>query len=237
MRFDLLTLFPDMFDAFLSTSIPGRAAACSAAEYMVHDLRRWADNPSRKVDDRPFGGGPGMVLMCQPVHDAVIAIEQEDSRPATRVLLTPQGERLDQERVQWFSQQERLLLISGHYEGIDERVIEELDPLQVSVGDYVLSSGETASMVLIDAITRLLKGVLGHEQSAEEDSFRLDEQTGQLLLDCPHYTRPREWKGREVPEVLLSGDHQSIARWRLEQGRKRTQQRRPDLTNQRPLGE
>lgn len=242
MRFDVLTLFPEMFPQVLSTSIVGRAAQSGIANFHVHDIRAWADNKHNKVDDRPFGGGPGMVMMCQPVFDSVCAVEAMDPRPAVRLLMTPQGEPLGQRRVEWLAKQERLLLIAGHYEGIDERVIEELNPLELSIGDFVLSGGELAAMLVIDAVVRLLPGALGHEGSAAEDSFALGpapldvrgEQTGSVptqapLLDCPHFTRPREWRGRSVPDVLLSGDHASIARWRDQQRLERTRQRRPDL--------
>lgn len=230
MRFDLLTLFPEMYPAVLGASILGRAAQAGIADYHVHDIRAWADNRHRKVDDRPFGGGPGMVLMCQPVFDAVTAVEALDPRKAVRILLTPQGEPLTQRRVEWFARQERLLLVAGHYEGIDERVIEELAPLEISVGDYVLSGGELPAMLVVDATVRLLPGALGHESSAAEDSFSVGGgQEGPPLLDCPHYTRPRDWRGRPVPEVLLGGDHASIAKWRQDRRVERTRARRPDL--------
>jgi tRNA (guanine37-N1)-methyltransferase len=204
----------------------------------VHDIRAYAANKHHKVDDRPFGGGPGMVMMCQPIFDAVQAAESQDSSPdvrAVRVLLTPQGERLTQPRVEWLAQQPRLLLLCGHYEGIDERVIEELNPLEISIGDYVLSGGELGAMVLIDAVARLQPGVLGHEESAAEDSFSVRTPEGAHLLDCPHYTRPREWNGRVVPDVLLSGDHAAVDRWRDEQRIERTRMRRPDLLQHDPL--
>lgn len=228
MRIDLLTLFPEMVSPVLGASILGRAAQSGVAEYRVHDIRDWAGNRHKKVDDRPFGGGPGMVLMCQPVFDAVVAVEAMDGRPATRIVLSPQGEPLRQPRVEWLARQERLLLLAGHYEGVDERVLDELRPLELSIGDYVLSGGELPMLVVVDAVVRLLPGALGHDQSAAEDSFSVSER-GQQLLDCPHYTRPREWRGRIVPEVLLSGDHAAIAAWRGEQRRDRTRQRRPDL--------
>ncbi|MCH2135013.1 MAG: tRNA (guanosine(37)-N1)-methyltransferase TrmD [Phycisphaerales bacterium] len=229
MRIDILTLFPDMFDAPLQTSIIGRARSSGLLEVHVHDIRDWTLDKHNKVDDRPFGGGPGMVMMCQPLHDAVLAVEETDTRRAHRMLLSPQGRRLTQDIVESLAQQERLLLIAGHYEGIDERVIDALGPEEVSIGDYVLSGGELPAMVLVDAIARLLPGALGHEGSAAEDSFSLKDDDGKPLLDTPHYTRPRDWDGRTVPDVLLSGDHGAIARWRLEQQRDRTRQRRPDL--------
>jgi tRNA (guanine37-N1)-methyltransferase len=234
MRIDVLTLFPEMFPAVLATSIVGRAAQSGIVNYHVHDIRPWADNKHNKVDDRPFGGGPGMVMMCQPVFDSVCAVEAMDPRRAVRLLMTPQGEPLGQRRVEWLAKQERLLLLAGHYEGIDERVIEELQPLELSIGDFVLSGGELPAMLVIDAVVRLLPGALGHEGSAAEDSFAAPTkpehgECGPVLLDCPHFTRPREWRGRNVPDVLLSGDHASIARWRDQQRLERTRQRRPDL--------
>ena len=238
MRIDVLTIFPDLFTGFLATSIPANAIAEGALSCHVHDIRAHAANKHHKVDDRPFGGGPGMVMMCQPIFDAVTAAESQDSSPdvcAVRVLLTPQGERLTQPRVEWLAQQPRLLLLCGHYEGIDERVIEELNPLEISIGDYVLSGGELGAMVLIDAVARLQPGVLGHEESAAEDSFSVRTPEGAHLLDCPHYTRPREWNGRVVPDVLLSGDHAAVDRWRDEQRIERTRMRRPDLLQHDPL--
>jgi tRNA (guanine37-N1)-methyltransferase len=250
MRIDVLTLFPEMFEPVLAASITGRAAQAGIASYHLHDIRSWSTDPHSKVDDRPFGGGPGMVMTCQPLFDAVHAVEAMDRAPARRVLLTPQGERLTQTRVEMLSREPRLLLISGHYEGVDERVVEELAPLEISVGDYVLSGGELPAMLLIDAVVRLQPGALGHEDSAAEDSFServvADEGRGagpkgggpatggrpsgrHRLLDCPHYTRPREWRNRSVPPVLLSGDHAAVARWRTEQMIERTRARRPDL--------
>jgi tRNA (guanine37-N1)-methyltransferase len=238
MRIDVLTIFPDMFTGFLATSIPANAIEAGALSCHVHDIRAHAANRHRKVDDRPFGGGPGMVMMCQPIFDAVTAAESQDPAPAggvVRVLLSPQGERLAQPRVEWMARQERLVLICGHYEGIDERVVEELAPLEISLGDYVLSGGELGAMVIIDAVARLQPGVLGHEDSAAEDSFSVRSPEGAHLLDCPHYTRPREWNGRVVPDVLLSGDHAAVARWRDEQRLSRTRARRPDLLDHDPL--
>lgn len=229
MRIDILTLFPEMFEPVLGASILGRAREGGFASYHIHNIRDWAHNKHDKVDDRPFGGGPGMVLMCQPLYDAVLAVEAMDSTPAQRIVLSPQGEILRQHTVEQLAARPRLLLIAGHYEGIDERVIEELDPLQLSVGDYVLSGGELPAMVLTDAVVRLLPGVLGHDQSAAQDSFAPQGPAGQRLLDCPHYTRPRVWKGRSVPDVLLSGDHQAVDAWRAAMMLDRTRQRRPDL--------
>ncbi len=245
MRIDVLTTFPEMFSteppAALGVSIPGRAARSGALRIVPTNIRDYAENKHSKTDDRPFGGGPGMVMMCQPLWDAVAAAEASDPTPPFRILLTPQGRVLDQALVEDLAARPRLLLIAGHYEGIDERVIERLAPLEVSIGDYVLSGGELAAMVLIDAVARLLPGVLGDEDSSRLDSFsiaerplglspkRAPEGTGRRLLDCPHYTKPREWMGQSVPEVLFSGDHARIDQWRHMQRLARTRLRRPDL--------
>lgn len=255
MRIDVLSTFPEMFattpPAAMGVSIPKRAIDKGALELLAHDIRAYTLDKHHKTDDRPFGGGPGMVMMCQPVWDAVTTVEQLDDREATRVHLTPQGTPLTQTFVEDLAAKPRLLMIAGHYEGIDERVIEKLDPIEVSLGDYVLSGGELAAMVLIDAVARLLPGVLGHDDSSGEDSFSppnttdpignpipkkrlraLDIPGDATLLDCPHYTRPKIWDGREVPDVLLSGDHTAVAEWRLRQRLERTKQRRPDLLKQ-----
>ena len=229
MRIDVLTLFPDMFTGVLDSSIQARAADSGRVTCHVHDIREWADNKHDKVDDRPFGGGPGMVMMCQPLWNAVKDVEARDATTPRRILLTPQGRRLDQEMAEELATEDRLLLIAGHYEGIDERVVDELAPLEISIGDFVLTGGELPAMVLIDAVTRLQEGVLGHEDSAREDSFGLCDEDHGRLLDSPHYTRPRTWRDRTVPEVLLSGDHQAVADWRFEQMKERTRTRRPDL--------
>jgi tRNA (guanine37-N1)-methyltransferase len=229
MRIDILTLFPAMFAGPLETNILGRAHEAELVETHVHDIRDWSTDKHHKVDDRPFGGGPGMVMMCQPLYDAVLAVEEMDQRRAQRILLTPQGRRTTQTTVETLAQEERILLIAGHYEGIDERVIETLAPLELSIGDYVLSGGELPALVLIDAVARLLPGVLGHQDSAQEDSFSITDETGRPLLDTPHFTRPRIWQDHEVPQVLLSGDHGAVAQWRHEQRVARTIERRPDL--------
>ena len=223
LRIDILTLFPELFVPFLTTSIPKRAAEKGLVEYHSTNLRDFATDAHLSVDDRPFGGGPGMVMMCQTVFDAVEAIEAKDPRAATRLILSPQGRVFDQRLAAELAGRERLLLIAGHYEGFDERIIEGLKPLEVSIGDYVLSGGELPAMVLIDSIVRLLPGALGNEHGAEDESF------GDGLLEHPQYTRPRDYRGMEVPEILLSGNHPAIAAWRLEQRRLKTQQRRPDL--------
>ncbi len=229
LRIDILTLFPEVFEPVLGSSITGRARAAGLVEWHATNIRDFADNKHKKVDDRPFGGGPGMVMMCQPVWDCVRAVEARDARKATRILLTPQGTPLTQPMVEDFAKKERLLLIAGHYEGLDERVIEALEPVEVSIGDFVLSGGEIPALALIDAVVRLLPGALGHEDSAAEDSFMPVGEGGQRLLDCPHYTRPRDWNGKTAPEVLFSGDHGRVAKWRLDQKLTRTRDRRPDL--------
>ncbi len=229
MRIDILTLFPEMLESTLATSIVKRAQDGGHVEIHVHDIRDWADNKHRKVDHRPYGGGPGMVMMCQPLHDAVQEVERQLNSSTVRIHFTPQGEVLKQERVEQLATEKNLLLIAGHYEGIDERVIETLDPLELSIGDYVLSGGEIPALLLVDAVSRLLPGVLGHADSADQDSFSQRDSDGNLLLDCPHYTRPRVWNEKEVPEVLLSGDHSAVDEWREEQMVSRTKSRRPDL--------
>ncbi len=228
LRIDVLTIFPEVFEPVLGASITGRARDAGLVQWNVTDTRRYADNKHQKVDDRPFGGGPGMVMMCQPIFDAVTDLERADPTPATRVLLTPQGERLTQRVVEELARAPRLLLIAGRYEGIDQRVIDRLSPREMSVGDFVVSGGEIPALLLIDAVVRLLPGALGHEDSAAQDSFAADD-AGRRLLDCPHYTRPRVWEGAEVPEVLVSGDHSRVDEWRLEQRLVRTARLRPDL--------
>lgn len=252
MRIDIVTTFPEMFavdpPAALGISIPARARRASLVQWHATDIRAHTLDKHKKTDDRPFGGGPGMVMMCQPLWDAVRAAEALDPQPATRILMSPQGEPLTQAIAEDLAKHPRLLIIAGHYEGIDERVITRLHPREISIGDYVLSSGELAAIVLMDAVIRLLPGALGDEASAAQDSFaaepgldaignpvpaklarELGLPQGARLLDCPHYTRPRDWEGFEVPEILLSGDHQAVARWRLEQRLARTRERRPDL--------
>ena len=243
MRIDVLTLFPQMFDGVLGASILKRAAdpalypdANPPASYHVTDIRDYTTDKHGKVDQPPFGGGPGMVMQCQPVWDAVQNVEAQDERPTTRILLTPQGRPLTQPIVEQLARQPRLLLIAGHYEGIDERVIDRLRNQggldEISIGDYVLSGGELPAMVLIDAVVRLLPGVLGHHESAHHDSF---SPGGDRLLDHPHYTRPRTWHGLDAPDILLSGDHAKIADWRKQQALERTRRRRPDLLDNDPV--
>ncbi len=229
MRIDILTLFPEMLAPALGLSILGRAADAGLVSYFLHNIRDWSQDKHGKVDDRPFGGEPGMVMTAQPLYDAVTAVEGADPRPARRVFLTPQGERLEQRRVEELAGAERLLLVAGRYEGVDERVIEALEPLELSVGDFVTSGGEAPALLLIDAVVRLIPGALGNEDGAAQDSFSARGPEGQRLLEGPHYTRPRVWEGREVPEVLISGDHEAVRRWRMRKMLDRTRERRPDL--------
>jgi tRNA (guanine37-N1)-methyltransferase len=209
LRVDVLTLFPGLFDGFLDESILKRAIDKGLVEVHRWQIRDWAQGVHKQVDDRPFGGGPGMVLMAQPVVTAVEAV-QRLSEPAGRlIVLTPQGRRLDQAWVRELAAESRLALLCGRYEGFDERVFEELKPEPLSIGDYILSGGEVPAMVVIDAVMRLIPGVLGDADSPLDESFGPDGS-----LEHPHYTRPREFRGRSVPEILLSGDHAAIARWR-----------------------
>lgn len=223
LRIDILTLFPEMFVPILGTSIPKRAAEKGLVSYHLTQIREFATDAHKSVDDKPFGGGPGMVMMCQTVFDAVEHAEKQDPRPARRILLSPQGRVFDQRIAEELAKEERLLLIAGHYEGFDERIVEGLSPMELSIGDYVLSGGELAALVVVDAVVRLLPGALGAEHGAADESF------ADGLLEYPQYTRPREYRGMSVPEMLLSGNHKLIAQWRLEQRKIRTRQRRPDL--------
>jgi len=223
VRIDLLTLFPEAVGPLLACSIVGRARAAGIVSIRCTNIRDFATDRHQSVDDRPFGGGPGMIMMCGPLFDAVAKVEREDPRPAVRILLTPQGARFTQSMARELAGLERLLVICGHYEGFDERIREGLKPREISIGDYVLSGGEPAAMVLVDAVVRLLPGALGDEESIEHESF------SDGLLEYPQYTRPREFCGLNVPEVLLSGDHARIEQWRREQSLRRTRERRPDL--------
>ncbi len=223
MRIDVLTAFPEVFEPIMGSAMLGIARTKGALEFAAHDLRQWAlPGVHRQIDDAPYGGGSGMVLRPEPVFEAVEAVTAADPRPPYVILMTPQGERFAQARAEQLAARDRLLILCGRYEGFDER-IRSLADLELSIGDYVLTGGELAAMVVADAVTRLLPGVLGGETSADEESFT----TG--LLEYPHYTRPAEYRGMVVPEVLLSGDHARIARWRREQSLLRTALRRPDL--------
>jgi len=223
LRIDILTLFPEMFPPVLGTSIPKRAAEKGLVSYHLTNIRDFATDAHKSVDDKPFGGGPGMVMIAPVLFDAVEHAESQDPRPATRILLSPQGRRFDQSFAEELARRERLLLVAGHYEGFDERIVTGLSPVELSLGDYVLSGGELAAMVVIDAVVRLLPGALGAEDGAADESF------ADGLLEYPQYTRPREFRGMSVPDILLSGNHAAIAAWRLEQRKARTRERRADL--------
>lgn len=223
MRFAVITLFPEMLDAVMDFGITGRAIDSGLIEIQTWNPRDYATDNHRTVDDRPYGGGPGMVMMLPPLCAAIRAARNSMSAVTKVIHLTPQGRKLDQAGVMELADNESLILLSGRYEGIDERVIETEVDEEWSIGDYVLSGGELAAMVIIDAIARTLPGVLGHADSVREDSFCAG------LLDYPHYTRPEEFEGKCVPEILLSGDHEKIRRWRLKQALGRTWLRRPEL--------
>lgn len=230
MRFDVLTLFPEMFSGYLGQSLLARAQQRGLIEVHLHDIRQWSPDKHRKVDDRPYGGGPGMVLRVDCVVPSVEAVQAMAEPPGQVILLTPQGRRLDQAVVEELARHRRLLLVCGRYEGFDERIRQILAPDEISLGDFVLNGGEVAAMAVIDAVIRLVPGVLGDEDSSENDSFSAPRR----WLECAQYTRPRVYRGFAVPEVLLSGNHEAIARWRLEDSRQRTLQRRPDLLSQEP---
>lgn len=228
MRFDVLTLFPEMFPGYLGQSLLHKAIQRGLLEVAIHDIRRWSTDKHHKVDDRPFGGGPGMVMRVEPVVECVEAVQPLAASPGRIVLLTPQGRKLNQKVVEELAAQHRLLLLCGRYEGFDQRVIDILCPDEISVGDYVLSGGEVAAMVVIDAVVRLVPGVLGHQDSNVDDSF----SRGNRLLEFAQYTRPREYRGHCVPDVLLTGHHEEIARWRRGQSYERTKNRRADLLDE-----
>lgn len=223
MRIDILTLFPEMFESPLSHSILKRAVEKGLVEICLTNIRDFSTDSYRKVDDKPYGGGAGMVMMAGPVFDCFEHVKKLVSQKGRVILLTPQGQKFDQAKAVELSKEDRLILISGRYEGFDERIRVGLGAEQVSIGDFVLSGGELAAMVVIDGVVRLLEGVLGDDDSAKYDSF------SDGLLEYPQYTRPEEFRGMKVPEILLSGDHAKIAKWRSEQALERTKKWRPDL--------
>lgn len=222
-----VSLFPDMFDAVTEFGITGRAVRDGLLSFSTWNPRDFTHDRHRTVDDRPYGGGPGMLMKIQPLRDAIHAARAAAPERACVVYLSPQGETLNQALVESLAGQQPLILVAGRYEGVDERLIAAEVDREVSLGDFVLSGGELAAMTVIDAVTRLIPGALGHAQSAEQDSF------ADGLLDCPHYTRPEVYEGQAVPDVLLSGHHDQIRRWRLKQSLRRTRERRPDLLEQR----
>lgn len=229
MRIDVLTLFPQMIEQALGWSIVARARAAGRVEIECTDIRDFARDKHRSVDDKPFGGGAGMVMMPGPVFDAIdVATARHPALPL-RILLTPQGRRFDQAMAETLARHERLMLIAGHYEGFDERIRLAGADLELSVGDVVLSGGEIPSLMVIDAVTRLLPGSLGAEDGTRQESFQPMGPDRATLLEYPQYTRPREFRGMTVPDVLIGGDHAKVAAWKMEQARLRTAQRRPDL--------
>lgn len=230
MRIDFVSLFPEMLESGLAYGVVGRAVQNQSIELQYWNPRDDATDKHRNVDDRPFGGGPGMLMMPQPLDDCIgrlrSAQEAAGVSASPMIYLSPQGRRLDHQLAKELSALPAITLLCGRYEGVDERLLDKHVSMEVSIGDYVLSGGELAALVVVDSVARLLPGVLGHQESAEQDSFV------EGLLDCPHYTRPAEWQGRKVPDVLLSGDHAAIANWRQSQALQRTKERRPDLLDQ-----
>ena len=233
VRFDIITIFPGMFSSAMGESIVGRAVKSGLAEINCVDLRDFTEDRYRSIDDRPYGDGPGMVFKPEPVFDAVESVlsqvEPSDDGRVRKIILTPQGRRLDQSLMRELAQEKRIVMLCGHYEGFDERIIEGLDFEEVSIGDYVLSGGELPAMVLVDGIVRLLPGALGHPESSVQESF----ENG--VLDYPQYTRPPEYRGMKVPDVLLSGNHAEIEQWRRQQSLERTRERRGDLLENKEL--
>jgi tRNA (guanine37-N1)-methyltransferase len=221
MRFDVLTLFPEMFSGYLGQSLLKLAINRGLVDVRLHNIRDWATGRHKVVDDRPYGGGPGMILKVEPVVECVEAVRAGDADPGHLVMLTPQGRRLTQPIVEELAGHQRLVLLCGRYEGFDDRVRQILQPDELSIGDFILGGGEVAAMIVIDAVIRLVPGVLGHEESAVNDSFSGTDR----LLEHAQYTRPREFRGLSVPDILLGGNHEEIARWRLEQSRQKTAER------------
>lgn len=223
MRIDVLTLFPEMFVSPLGHSILKRAQERRIVEIVLSNIRNFTTDNYRKVDDKPYGGGPGMVMMCGPVFECFEHVQALSEEKGRLILLTPQGRKLDQDLAVELSKEKRLILIAGRYEGFDERIRLALGAEQISIGDYVLSGGEPAAMVLIDSVVRLLPGALGDEDSADDDSF------SDGLLEYPQYTRPETFRDMKVPDILLSGDHAKIEKWRKEKALEKTKKQRPDL--------
>jgi tRNA (guanine37-N1)-methyltransferase len=225
LHFDILTLFPGIFDGFLSESVLKNALEADKVRICLHNMRDWADDKHSTMDDRPFGGGPGMVLKVDRVVPCVEDVQRQQPEPGRLLMLSPQGQTFNQRWAESLTEEKRLLLLCGRYEGFDERIMDLLKPVELSIGDYILNGGEIAAMVVIETVMRLLPGVLGDEDSNRYDSF----SSGNRCLDCAHYTRPREYRGLAVPEVLLNGHHGEIIRWREESIRQRTAEKRPDL--------
>lgn len=229
MRIDILTLFPEMCNAYISESIIGRARKAGKVEIECTDIRDYTKDKHRRVDDTPYGGGMGMIMQVEPVYDCFSALCEKLGTKPHLIYLTPQGKTLTQKRVKELSELDNIALLCGHYEGIDERVIEELQPEEISVGDYVLTGGELPALILADSVSRMLPGVLSDDECFEEESHFSS------LLEYPQYTRPYEWKGRTVPDVLLTGHHANVDKWRRQQSLKRTLERRPDMLEKAEL--
>jgi tRNA (guanine37-N1)-methyltransferase len=238
MQFDVVTIFPDFFGSLLAHGVLRRAIAGGQLAVRLHDLRDFTEDRHRTVDDRPFGGGPGMVLKPEPIFRAVESIKSEQPEEDVPViLLSPQGRLLRQPVVEELSGRSRIVLVCGRYEGMDERVAEGLATDELSIGDYVLSGGEIAAAVVMECVARLIPGVLGNEASVVQDSFGEEAVPGRLVLDWPHYTRPAEFRGMQVPDVLLSGNHEEVRRWRRRKALEKTWRKRPELLADLTLGE
>ncbi len=229
MRIDIMTLFPDMCLAYLGESIIGRARAAGKVQIECTDIRDYTLDKHRRVDDTPYGGGMGMIMQAQPIYDCYQDICRKTGTKPHLIYLTPQGKTFTQERVKELAQLDNIALLCGHYEGVDERVIEELQPEEISVGDYVLTGGELPALIVADAVSRMIPGVLSNDDCFTEESHYSS------LLEYPQYTRPFEWHGRKVPEVLTTGHHANVDKWRREQSLERTAQRRPDMLEKAQL--
>lgn len=230
MLIQAITLFPEMFESIIGYGVTGRALKQGLWQFQAVNPRRFADNKLGYIDDRPFGGGPGMIMMAPPLQAAITEAKKQCKPDSSRVIyLSPQGVQLTHEKVKELAKLDNMILLCGRYEGIDERLLQSSVDEEIGIGDFVVSGGELPAMMLMDAVLRLIPGVLGHTQSAEQDSF------SDGLLDCPHYTRPIEFQGMEVPEVLRTGNHGLIAEWRLKESLRRTLERRPDLLAKRSL--
>ncbi len=223
MKIDILTLFPDMCEAVLSESIIGRAREAGLVEINCHNIRDYSKDKHKHVDDTPYGGGTGMIMQAQPIYDAYMDLTDNGEKPYHLIYMTPEGQPLTQARVKELAKLDNIAILCGHYEGVDERVIEELKPEEISIGDYVLTGGEIPAMALVDSVCRMIPGVLRNE-----DAFSIESHYDGLL-EYPQYTRPPEWMGRKVPEVLLSGHHENIAKWQYEQSLERTKNKRQDM--------
>ena len=231
MKIELLTIFPEVFDSFLNTSIIGRARENGLLSLHATDIRPFSQSKHKNTDDYPFGGGAGMLMMAQPIADAMKSVTQPPFA-GKRIFLGPKGKPLTQQLAQQLAQEQELVILCGHYEGVDQRVLDHYIDMEISIGDYILTGGETAAMVLIDCVSRLIPGVLGSEESAQDESF-----SASGLLEYPQYTRPRIFEGEEVPAVLLNGDHKRISRWRREQALLATARLRPDLLEKADITE